>query len=60
MIERRKHRDRRAIEGAGLVDAWASIGPVVRIIFSLAIISCFLWSLKAIFEMVLWLRVLLG
>jgi len=56
MIERRK----RAENTANLLQAWTAIGWFTRLIFTFAIIACFLWSVKTIFEVVLWLRVLLG
>ena len=60
MTDRRKHADRRATRGPGFVDTWIMLGPFIRILFCLAILLCFLWSVRAIFEMILWLRVLLG
>jgi hypothetical protein len=53
-------RQKRVDQTIDLLDAWAGIGVFARIAFVLAIIACFVWSLKTIFEMVLWLRVLLG
>lgn len=53
-------RQRRIEQTTDLLDAWAGIGVFARLLFILAIISCFVWSIRAIFEMILWFRVLLG
>lgn len=60
MIERRKTDDRRKARTLSFFDAWLGIGAFARLIFIVAIIACFLWSLKTIAETVLWLYVLLG
>lgn len=60
MIERRKTNDRRKARTLNILDTWAGIGVFARLIFTIAIIACFLWSLKTIAETVLWLYVLLA